>query len=97
MWLVRLLTLVSLLVCVALTLAEARKTQSRNAGRPAAELIDINHATQPQLKTLPGIADAYALAIIRNRPYRNKTQLRSKGIIPYAAYTRIKDRIVARQ
>jgi len=65
--------------------------------RPVADLIDINHATPPQLKTLPGIADAYATAIIRNRPYRNKTQLRSKGVIPYAAYTRIKSRIIARQ
>jgi DNA uptake protein ComE-like DNA-binding protein len=49
------------------------------------------------LKALPGIADAYAAAIIGNRPYRNKTQLRSKGVIPLAAYRRIQDKIVARQ
>lgn len=59
--------------------------------------VDINSATAPQLKTLPGIADAYAAAIIKNRPYRNKTQLRSKGVIPLAAYKKIKDKIIARQ
>jgi competence protein ComEA len=62
-----------------------------------AGLIDINKATAAKLKTLPGIADAYATAIIANRPYRNKTQLRSKSVIPLAAYNRIKDKIIARQ
>ncbi|MGD1069323.1 MAG: helix-hairpin-helix domain-containing protein [Bryobacteraceae bacterium] len=62
-----------------------------------AELVDINKATAAELKTLPGIADAYAAAIIAGRPYRNKTQLRSKGVIPLAAYKRIEDKIIARQ
>ena len=61
------------------------------------ELVDINKATAAELKALPGIRDAYAQAIIGGRPYRNKTQLRSKGVIPLAAYKRIQDKIVARQ
>ena len=63
----------------------------------ATDLIDINRATAAELKTLPGIADAYSAAIIKNRPYKNKTQLRSKGVIPLAAYNKIKDRIIAKQ
>jgi competence protein ComEA len=60
-------------------------------------LLDINSATVDELKTLPGIGDAYAQRIINNRPYRAKTQLAQKNIIPAAAYDKIKDKIVARQ
>ena len=67
-------------------------------GKEAAErLIDINRSSAAELKTLPGVGDAYAAAIIHHRPHRNKMQLRSKGVIPPAAYNRIKDRIVAKQ
>ena len=64
---------------------------------PASELIDINHATIAELRTLPGVGEAYSLAIVKHRPYKNKTQLRSKGVIPLAAYKKIKDQIIARQ
>jgi len=61
------------------------------------ELIDINRASAIELKTLPGIQDAYAEAIVKNRPYKNKAQLLSKQIIPEAAYGKIKNRIIAKQ
>lgn len=61
------------------------------------ELIDINRASAVELKTLPGIQDAYAAAIMKNRPYRNKAQLLSKQIIPEAAYGKIKNKIIAKQ
>jgi competence protein ComEA len=64
---------------------------------PAADLIDINHANAAQLKALPGIGDAYSAAIVKNRPYKNKTQLLSKGIIPQAVYSKIRDKIIAKQ
>jgi DNA uptake protein ComE-like DNA-binding protein len=60
-------------------------------------LVDINRATASELKALPGIADAWAAAIVRNRPYRNKRQLLTRKIISEAEYARIKSRIVARQ
>jgi DNA uptake protein ComE-like DNA-binding protein len=63
----------------------------------SADLIDINRAGSEELKTLPGIADAYANAIIRNRPYKNKAQLLSHKVIPRAAYAKIKALIIARQ
>jgi len=73
---------------------------SKMASSPAATpagAIDINHASKDDLKTLPGIGDAYANAIIKNRPYKNKTQLRSRNVIPDATYNRIKDKIIAKQ
>jgi DNA uptake protein ComE-like DNA-binding protein len=76
--------------------AGSAKTASSAAAAPA-DAIDINHASKDDLKTLPGIGDAYANAIIKNRPYKNKTQLRSRNVIPDATYNKIKDKIIAKQ
>jgi len=59
--------------------------------------IDINSASKDQLKSLPAIGDTYSQKIIDNRPYQNKTQLKSKKVIPDAVYDKIKDLIVAKQ
>jgi competence protein ComEA len=93
---IRALALTALLTVASRPAAAAGKTL-RADSVAVAELVDINKATAAELKALPGIADAYAAAIISGRPYRNKTQLRSKGVIPLAAYKRIQDKIVARQ
>jgi DNA uptake protein ComE-like DNA-binding protein len=57
--------------------------------------MDINTATAAQLKTLPGIGDAYAARIIGGRPYTAKNQLVQRGILPQNAYAAIKDQIIA--
>jgi len=58
-------------------------------------LLDINTATPVQLKSLPGMGDAYVQRIIAGRPYTAKNQLVQRGILPQEAYAKIKDQIIA--
>lgn len=61
------------------------------------ELIDINTATEEQLKMVPGIGDTYAKKIIAGRPYAKKDQLVSRNIVPKAVYDKVKEKIIAKQ
>jgi DNA uptake protein ComE-like DNA-binding protein len=75
----------------------AEKASGKAPDAKAGAVVDINRAAAAELKTIPGVGDAYSAAIIKGRPYANKTQLKTRGIIPGALYEKIKDQIIAKQ
>jgi competence protein ComEA len=81
--------------------AEVSKSAAADKKAEAAaakqELVDINSASEADLKAIAGIGDAYSKKIIAGRPYAKKDQLLSKKVLPKATYDKIKDKIVAKQ
>ena len=78
----------------ALVLSTAVSAQPRPT--TAANPIDLNSASRDALMTLDGIGEVKADAIIRARPFRAKTELVERRIVPEALYDKIADKVFAR-
>ena len=78
----------------ALVLSTAVSAQNRPM--TAANPIDLNSASRDSLMTLEGIGEVKADAIIRARPFRAKTELVERRIVPEALYDKIADKVFAR-
>ena len=78
----------------ATTAAKAEASKDDSAKAP---LVDLNTATEADLKALPGVGDAYAKKIIAARPFERKDQLLSKKVLPAGVYAKVKALVVAKQ
>ena len=92
------------------TAAKAAATKPVEAAKPVAAIkatdakagaatapVDLNTASEAELKALPAIGEVYAGKIIAARPYANKAQLVSKKILSKSEYEKAKDLVVAKK
>lgn len=92
--------IISLIVLAILAFAPPSMAQTRGAPPaappPAGNLIDLNNASRDDLMTLDGIGEVRADAIIRARPFRAKTELVERRLIPEHLYEKLADKVMAR-
>jgi hypothetical protein len=67
----------------------------RNRPKPVAHYVDLNSASRKELMTLPGVGAAEADGIVKNRPYRTKTELVTKGVMPTGPFLSLRHLVVA--
>ena len=86
----------ALLIGLMLALGATDGLAQSRAAPPASTLIDLNSASRDDLMNLEGIGEVRADAIIRARPFKAKTELVERRLIPEALYDKIADKVMAR-
>ena len=61
-----------------------------------AGVVDINSASDDQLRTLIGIGEVYAKRIVDGRPYQSTEDLVTRRIIPQTTYGKIQFQIIVK-
>ena len=78
--------------------SDTSSSMSSDKAASSGAQIDINSASKDELvKNLAGVGDVTADKIIAGRPYANKRQLVSKGIVTQKVYDKISSQIIAKQ
>jgi competence protein ComEA len=72
----------------ALLAPQASATKKDKAAKTGSKL-DINTATKEELEALPGIGPATSAKIVEGRPYRAKSDLVKRKIVPESTYDKI--------
>ena len=85
-----------LLLILVWTVGGPVNAQTRAPPPPASVQIDLNSATRDALMSLDGIGEVRSDAIIRARPFKVKTELVERRIIPEALYEKLADKVMAR-
>ena len=78
------------------TWAKKAKDRAKADAAARANPVDLNHASKTDLKKLKGMTDAYADAIIANRPYKTKADVVTKGALPLETYQAIHGKLAVR-
>jgi hypothetical protein len=58
--------------------------------------LDLNSASESELKDLPGLSQREVRRIVRDRPYHDKRELVTRGILSDDAYATIRDDITTK-
>ncbi len=79
--------------------AKAAPKPPRTAVRTGAPIkpLELNLATKEELMRLPGVDDLMADRIIAGRPYRVRTNLITRGIMPRSLYSVLRPLVSAQQ
>lgn len=94
------------LICVLVLLGEPPAPPPKAAPKaPRSKLktgapikpLELNLATKEELMRLPGVDDLMADRIIAGRPYRVRTNLVTRGIMPRSLYTVLRPLVSAQQ